>query len=378
MKMRTLFIAALLVGAFVVYSNQSGFAPAPDAPVEVAWTAPTVAHSAGLSADEQNNIDIYKAADPSVVYITSTVYQEDFFFGVQRSEGIGSGFIISADGQILTNNHVVSGSSELEVTMPDKSRYKAQIITRNPSDDLALIKIDPRGKKLPVLKLGDSDALQVGQKVLAIGNPFGLSGTLTTGVVSALGRTFRTEERELDGMIQTDASINSGNSGGPLLDSQGNVIGINTAIYGPGGGSVGIGFAMPINRAKRLLEDLKSGLRTAQPSIGLTTQLLSGDWARALEYPESGGLLVLNVSRRGAAARAGIRGADRRVRVGNYSIAYGGDFITHVDGQPVKGDEDIVRAASKKHAGDGVELTIIRAGRSMKISVILAALDDVV
>lgn len=273
MKMRTLFIAALLVGAFVVYSSRSGW-PAASKPAEVAWSEPTVAHSAGLSADEVNNIDIYKAADPSVVYITSTVYQEDFFFGQSKSQGIGSGFIISADGQILTNNHVVSGSSELEVTLLDKSRFKAQIVTRNPIDDLALIRIDTNGKKLPFLKLGDSEALQVGQKVLAIGNPFGLSGTLTTGVVSALGRTIRGDDRDLEGMIQTDASINSGNSGGPLLDSQGNVIGINTAIYGPNGGSVGIGFAMPINRAKRLLEDLKSGLRTAQPGIGITLSLI--------------------------------------------------------------------------------------------------------
>lgn len=376
MKMRTLFIAALLVGAFVAFSNRSG-RPQGTSPVsDATWTTPTVAHSAGLGTDEVNNIDIYRAADPSVVYITSTVYQEDFFFGPQKSQGIGSGFIISADGQILTNNHVVSGSSELDVTLPDKSRFKAQIITRNPGDDLALIKIDSKGRKLPLLKLGDSDALQVGQKVLAIGNPFGLSGTLTTGVVSALGRTFRTEERELEGMIQTDASINSGNSGGPLLDSQGNVVGINTAIYGPGGGSVGIGFAMPINRARRLLEDLKSGLKTAQPGIGVTTQLLSGDWARALELPEAGGLLVLSVSQRSPAARAGVRGPDRRVRVGNYAIPFGGDFITHVDGTPVKSEDDISRAATKKHAGDAVELTVIRGGRSMKVSVTLAALDD--
>jgi S1-C subfamily serine protease len=387
MKMRTLFIAALFVGAFVLYSSRAGWPPG-ESPVtdgstagsnNSAWSAPTVAHSAGLSADEVNSIDIYKAADASVVYITSTVYQDDFFFGVRESQGIGSGFIITVDGQILTNNHVVSGSSELEVTLPDKTRFKAQIITRNPSDDLALIKIDPKGRKLPVLKLGDSDALQVGQKVLAIGNPFGLSGTLTTGVVSALGRTIRGERQNpLEGMIQTDASINSGNSGGPLLDSQGNVIGINTAIYGPNGGSVGIGFAMPINRAKRLLDDFKSGLRPAQPAIGITTQLFSGDWARELDYPESGGLLILSVYQRSPAARAGLRGADRRVRVGNYAIPVGGDFITHVEGKPVKGDDDIVRAATSKHAGESLELTIIRGGRSMKISVNLAPLDDVV
>jgi len=359
-------------------SQRSGWQPLENSTHDVSWTAPTVAHSAGLSADELNNIDIYKVADASVVYITSTVYQEDFFFGVQKSQGIGSGFIINAEGQILTNNHVVSGSSELEVTLPDKSRFKAQIITRNPNDDLALIKIDPKGKKLPFLRLGDSEALQVGQKVLAIGNPFGLSGTLTTGVVSALGRTIRGDNQDLEGMIQTDASINSGNSGGPLLDSGGNVIGINTAIYGPNGGSVGIGFAMPINRAKRLLDDLRSGLRPAQPGIGIRTRPLEGDWARALEYPESGGLLIERVSSGSPAARAGLRGADRRVRVGNGLLEIGGDFITHVDGKPVEREDDVSRAATRKHAGESVELTIIRGGRSIKVNVILAPLDDVV
>jgi S1-C subfamily serine protease len=252
------------------------------------------------------------------------------------------------------------------------------LVTRNPYDDLALIKIDPKGKKLPALILGDSEGLQVGQKVLAIGNPFGLSGTLTTGVVSALGRSIRGENQELEGMIQTDASINSGNSGGPLLDSQGNVIGINTAIYGPSGGSVGIGFAMPINRAKRLLEDLKSGLHPAQPSIGIRTRPIEGDWATALDFPASGGLLIDRVTPGSPAARAGLRGADRRVRVGNYLIDIGGDLITHVDGKPVQRADDVSRAATRKHAGETVELTVIRGGRSIKVNVTLAPLDNVV
>jgi S1-C subfamily serine protease len=377
MKLRTLIVAALLVGAFVVYSNQSGWRSSESSSSEPSWTAPSVAHSAGLSPDEQNNIDIYKAADASVVYITSTIYEQDFFFGQQKSQGIGSGFIINADGQILTNNHVVNGSSELEVTLPDKSRYKAQIVTRNPNDDVALIKIDPKGKKLPVLRLGDSEGLQVGQKVLAIGNPFGLSGTLTTGVVSALGRTIRGENQDMEGMIQTDASINSGNSGGPLLDSQGNVIGINTAIYGPNGGSVGIGFAMPINRAKRLLSDLKSGLRPAQPGIGIRTRPIEGDWARALDFPATGGLLIDRVTAGTPAAKAGLKGANQRVRVGNYLIDIGGDLITHVDGKPVQAEDDVSRTAARKHAGESIELTIYRGGRSMKVNVILAPLDDV-
>lgn len=376
MRLRTLLIAAALVAAFVLYTNQSGWHPGvAEQPAFVPGTN-GAAYAAGLGSDELNNIDVYKSASPSVVYITSTVYEQDFFFGVRESQGIGSGFIISADGQILTNNHVVSGSSELEVTMPDKSRYKASIVMRIPNDDLALIRIDPKGKKLPVLKLGDSDALQVGQKVLAIGNPFGLSGTLTTGIVSALDRTIRGEDKDLEGMIQTDASINSGNSGGPLLDSQGNVIGINTAIYGPSGGSVGIGFAMPINRAKRMLQDFRSGLRPAQTGIGVATTLLSSEWTRALELGNEQGLLIQRVQRGTPAASAGLKGADRRVRVGNYLLDWGGDFITHVDGKPIERADDITRAASKKHAGEAVELTIIRGGRSMKVSVVLAPLDN--
>ncbi|MFM2124589.1 MAG: hypothetical protein RL328_1040 [Acidobacteriota bacterium] len=376
MRLRTLLIAAALVGGFMWYTNRSGGLAGPgDGPAFTPGT-PSAAYAAGLGADEQNNIDVYKAASPSVVYITSTVLEEDFFFGVRESTGIGSGFIISADGQILTNNHVVSGSSELEVTLPDKSRYKAQIVMRIPNDDLALIRIDPKGKKLSVLQLGDSDAVQVGQKVLAIGNPFGLSGTLTTGIVSALDRELRTEERELTGLIQTDASINSGNSGGPLLDSQGNVIGINTAIYGPSGGSVGIGFAMPINRAKRMLQDFRSGLRPPQTAIGVSVRLLPSDWSRALELGDQQGLLVERVFRATPAAQAGLRGADRRMRVGNYLLDWGGDFVTHVDGKPVERADDISRAAAKKHAGEAIELTILRGGRSTKVRVTLAPLDD--
>src|SRR6266849_439657 len=259
MRFRTLIIAAALVGGFVY------FTAAPNSPLRRGfpsgplWSGPTVARSAGLGGDELNNIEIYKTAKDSVAYITSTVYQRTFFFEVVPTRELGSGFVINADGQILTNFHVISGSSQVVVTLPDHSQYKAQILVRDRADDLALIKIEPK-KKLPHLNLGDSDRLQVGQKVLAIGNPFGFDGTLTVGVVSTLGRDIRSENNQsMEGMIQTDAAINSGNSGGPLLDSQGNVIGINTAIYGPNGGNVGIGFAMPINRAKTMLDDYRAG-----------------------------------------------------------------------------------------------------------------------
>src|SRR5882724_609421 len=260
MKLRTLVIAAALVGGFWFVTSRAGVdwkkLAHPVTSVGKLWTEPDTARTAGLSSDEVNNIDIYKMASPATVFITSTVYRRSFFVEPQATREIGSGFILSDDGKILTNFHVVSGTNQVEVALTDGSRLKANILVRDRQNDLALIQIK-HSKKLPVLKLGDSDRLQVGQKVLAIGNPFGFSGTLTTGIVSSLGRDIPTENNQtLEGMIQTDASINSGNSGGPLLDSQGNVVGINTAIYGAnGGGSVGIGFAMPINRAKAMLED---------------------------------------------------------------------------------------------------------------------------
>jgi len=377
MRLRIFLIAAAIVGAFVFLTNRQvspirTFLPESGP----AWSGPVIA--AGLSSDETNNIDIYKAAKDSVVYITSTVYQRDFFFGVQEVRGLGSGFLINSEGQILTNFHVVSGSSDVEVTMPpDQSRYRARVLMRDQAHDLALIQIDPKKKLSAFLRLGDSDALQVGQKVLAIGNPFGLAGTLTTGIVSSLHRKIQSEDRgDLEDMIQTDAAINSGNSGGPLLDSQGNVIGINTAIYGPNGGSVGIGFAMPINRAKGMLEDFRSGRRPASTIIGVTTYSISGDWAEALRLPRTGGLLIGRVSPRTPAAAAGLRGATQQVRVGNYLVPSGGDLITAVDGKRVEEQDAITRAISRKHAGDTLNLTIWRDGRSMDVKVTLSPQGD--
>jgi len=381
MKLRTFVIALALVGGFVYLTSRQ------NSPVRnlwtnrgATWTGPSVAYSAGLNPDETNNIDIYKASKESVVYITSTVYQRDFFFGVQAVQGLGSGFLINADGQILTNYHVISGSSDVEVTMPpDQSRYKAKVLHRDPAHDLALIQIEPKKKLASFLKLGDSDNLQVGQKVLAIGNPFGLAGTLTTGIVSSLHRKIQSEERsDLEDMIQTDAAINSGNSGGPLLDSQGYVIGINTAIYGPNGGSVGIGFAMPINRAKVMLGDFKSGRQPASSTIGVSTYLVSGDWAEALHLPRAGGLLIGQVGRGTPAANAGLRGGTQVVRIGNGLLRVGGDLITAVDGKKVEEENAITRAVSLKHAGETLNLTVWRDRRTMNVKVTLAEQGDCV
>jgi S1-C subfamily serine protease len=242
-------------------------------------------------------------------------------------------------------------------------------LSRDESNDLALLQIVPR-KKLPWLRLGDSDGLQVGQKVLAIGNPFGLDGTLTTGVVSALNRPIRGEnDQKLEGLIQTDAAINMGNSGGPLLDSAGDVIGINTAILGPNGGNIGIGFAMPINRAKLMLDDLQAGRK--RPRLGVSVVPVAGDYADALNLPTQGGLLITDVDPSSAADRAGLRGGRRMVQIGNAQLSVGGDLIMAIDGQPVTRDDAISRALSRKHAGDSLELTIFRDGRTMNIRVSL-------
>jgi S1-C subfamily serine protease len=376
MRFRTLIGAALIIIAFLYVLGRPNSALRRAMPSGPLWSGPEVAHSAGLGVDESNNIDVYKAANPSVVYITSTVMQRNFFF-TQEGHALGSGFIISDSGQILTNFHVISGSSDTEVMLPDQTTYKAKVLVKDRQDDLAVIKIEPR-KKLTHLLLGDSDRVQVGQKVLAIGQPFGLKGTLTVGVVSALGvGPIQGENNEqLDGMIQTDAAINSGNSGGPLLDSQGNVIAINTAIYGPNGGNVGIGFALPINRAKLMLEDYRGGKNFGRAWLGVSSVYIAGDLAEALKLPASGGLLIQEVRRGTAADQSGLRGYRDSVRVGNQLLGVGGDFITAIDGKQVTEADAIARVSSRKRPGDVMDLTIYRGGRSVDVKVKLGEAPD--
>jgi S1-C subfamily serine protease len=294
-------------------------------------------------------------------------------------EGTGSGFIINQDGQILTNNHVVQGAQQLTVKLSNQKEYKARVLARDPRSDLALIRIDAPGK-LPSLHLGESDNLVVGQKVLAIGNPFGYEGTLTTGIVSSLNRSIQTEDTgvPLEGMIQTDAAINPGNSGGPLLDSHGAVIGINTAILGQAG-NIGIGFAMPIDRAKTMLDEIqKTGKISLPAPLGIRTMYIAGDLANELRLPSSGGLLIQSVEDGSAAAEAGLKGPTQRVYAGNYPINIGGDFITMVEGQAVTGNDTLQRAMAKKRGGDILELTVVRSGKSEIVKVHLAEAPQVI
>jgi S1-C subfamily serine protease len=369
--LRTFLWAALLAGGFIFVTSMAnwdvGQVLRPVRSAGRMWSEPAAAAGAGFSTDEQNNIDIYKSARDATVFITSTVFTRSFF-GVYPEKGTGTGFVISADGEILTNRHVAGGASELSVTLSDKKVYKARVLGFDPKNDLALIKIEVAGRKLPTLRLGDSDHLVVGQKVLAIGNPFQFEGTLTTGIVSSLGRTIETEDRQLEGMIQTDAAINPGNSGGPLLDSHGNVIGINTAIYGAQG-SIGIGFAMPIARAKAMLEEYQTKGKISRPTLGINTVYIAGDLAEMLQLPASGGLLIQEVERGSGAEQAGLRGYSRIVIVGNYRLGIGGDLITAAEGQAIDDKETLKRLMDKKHGGDTLELTIARSGRNQTVRV---------
>lgn len=376
MRARTILVALAIVGAFVYFTSDARLNRGKlfetiraSGPI---WAGPGVTHSAGLSSDEQNSIDIYKRAHNATVNISSTVYRRGAFMELYPGRNAGSGFLIDERGFILTNYHVVSGGQGLTVTLADKSKYKAQILDRDPANDLALIKIEPR-TKLSTLRIGDSDGIQVGQKVLAIGNPFGLEGTLTTGVVSSLGRTIQDETgRELEGLVQTDAAINPGNSGGPLLDSQGSVIGVNTAIYGPGS-NIGIGFAMPVNRSKTMLDDYQQGRKYAPPRLGVGVIYVAGDVAELLRLPRDGGLLVQQIAPGSAAEVAGIRGPRSYEVIGNAEVGVGGDLIVEIDGKKADRPDAIARAISKRRAGDKIDIVIFRQGKAAKMTVTLGA-----
>jgi S1-C subfamily serine protease len=379
MKSRVILGAAILVGGFVYFTSKASWSPLRYAREATgpSWSGPSTVNGAGLSADEVNNIDIYKRSSEATVNIISTVMQRDWFYGAYPVRDAGSGFFIDEKGTILTNNHVISGRApKIRVTLSDGSSYDAQIVVKDPSNDLALIRITP--KKTPkFLSLGDSEKLQVGQKVLAIGNPFGLEGTLTTGIVSSLGRTIEDESGgRLEGLIQTDAAINPGNSGGPLLDSGGNVIGVNTAIYSPSRGNVGIGFAMPINRVKVMMEDYRSGRRFGKPVMGVSVAYVRGDLATELGLPAEGGLLIQEIVPGGAADEAGLRGARRLVEVGNQPLGIGGDLILSIDGVKADRIDAISRAVARKRPGDKVVVKIYRSGKASDVPVTLQAAPD--
>jgi S1-C subfamily serine protease len=333
---------------------------------------PQPARNAALGPGEAENVRIYQQAAPSVANIITRTVQYDFFFNPVAIEGAGSGFLIDDQGHILTNYHVVQQAREIEVILGDQKRYAAKFLGGDPRNDIALLRVEARGAKLTPPPLGDSSSLQVGQHVLAIGNPFGFQSTLTTGVVSALGRTVQTGDNTfLDEAIQTDAAINRGNSGGPLLNSRGEVIGVNTAIFSPTGTAAGIGFAIPINLAKRIANDILTHGRVRAAYLGIVGRPVWPQLAEALELPIQEGFLVERVAAGGPADRAGVRGGNRVVQLGLSQLIIGGDVLVALDGQKITTQLAMNLFLNRKRPGDMVTVTLYRGSQKMDVRVTL-------
>ena len=335
-----------------------------------------VNNSGKFTDDEAVNIRVYETRNEGVVNITTEILAYNWFLEpVPREGGTGSGSIIDARGYVLTNNHVVAKAYKVFITLADGSQVEGEVIGTDPENDLAVVKFDPKGKKLTTIPLGTSTGLRVGQKVLAIGNPFAFDRTLTTGIVSGLGRPIKTDTGlVIRDMIQTDASINPGNSGGPLLDSGGNMIGINTMIYSPSGGSVGIGFAVPVDTARRVVPDLIRDGRVRRGWIDVIPVQLFPVLVEYAKFPVARGLLVSRLIAGGNAEKAGIRGGSRSeaVRYGNSIIYLGGDIIVEVDGMKTETLSDLYTALEDNKPGDRVAVKVYRGRQTRDFTVILS------
>jgi S1-C subfamily serine protease len=368
---RPFFIAAILVGAFFYFTTYRSTRSWPmnwiSRPDKVEITE--AASGNPEDAEEQNNISVYRKNVESVVNITSRAVTFDFFYGLVPAEGQGSGFIIDKEGHILTNYHVIAEARQLEVTLHNRKKFRATIVGTDPSHDLAVIQI--KGAELMPMVLGDSHNLQVGQKVYAIGNPFGLSGTLTSGIVSSIREVQEPEGMKIYDAIQTDAAINPGNSGGPLLNWRGEVIGINTMIASNSGQSAGIGFAIPINTAKAVLNDLVTLGRVKRPAMGVVTIPVSPELAEQMGLASDSGLLIERVVPGGAADHAGLRGGSDQAYLGNYPIMTGGDLIVAINGLEVQDEQNLSQIMNNHRAGDTVHITIYRGKKKMDVTVIL-------
>src|SRR5947208_12575292 len=369
--LRPLLLAVVLAGAFFYFTtyhrsqtHTTNWFSRPDR-VEITEAAP----GESLDGEEQNNISVYKKNIPSVVNVTSRAMAFDFFYGLVPQEGQGSGFIIDKEGHILTNYHVIAEARQVEVTLHNRKKYRATIVGTDRSHDLAIIQI--KAPDLQPMVLGESRNLQVGQKVYAIGNPFGLSGTLTSGIVSSIRSVQEPDGMTIDEAIQTDAAINPGNSGGPLLNWHGEVIGINTMIASSVGQSAGIGFAIPINTAKAVLNDLVTLGRVRRPALGARTIPITPELAEQMGLASDFGLLVIQVIPGGAADRAGLRGGTERAYLGNSAIMLGGDLIVAVDGEKVEDQQDLAQIMNNHRAGDTVRMTVYRGKKKMDVTVTL-------
>ncbi len=320
------------------------------------------------SIDEQENIRIYEKSSRAIVNISNFTVNYDFFYrAIPTESGSGTGFIIDKSGIIVTNFHVVENAKKLLVTLSDNSQWPGKIIGTDPNNDLAIVMIEAPESRYDSLEFSNSNDISVGQKVLALGNPFGLRQTLTTGIISALGRTIAAKNgRKIEGIIQTDAAINPGNSGGPLLDSEGKVIGINTAIIGSAG-SVGIGFAVPSNTALRILPDLLKHGYVLRPWLGV--EPIPTVYLRRIGIDVPDGLLIARVVKGASADQAGLRGATKTVKVGNYKVPWGGDIITHINEKKVTSMEDLAQQIETRKSGDKVTISYIRNKRDNSVAV---------
>jgi len=376
MKLRQFFLVLLLVGGFWFITTHfpSGLHPSAliggrgsNSPLELteAQAAPA------FDAEEQNNISVYRHVLPSVVNITSRAVGFNIFYGAVPQEGQGSGFILDKAGHVLTNFHVVAGANRgIEVTLSNKRTFKATVIGSDKVHDLALLKID--APDLQPVTLADSTQLAVGEKVYAIGNPFGLSGTMTQGIISSIRSIRNGDGAPIEDAIQTDAAINPGNSGGPLLNSRGEVIGINTMIASNGAEqSSGIGFAIPINTAKAVLADLTRFGQVRRPSLGIVSLAIAPDLAEQIGLAADNGVLIQKVIPGGAADRAGLHGGSEQAYYGNQLIVLGGDLIVAIDGQEITDPQDISVIMDKHQAGDTVSVTVFRGRRQMTVKVVL-------
>ncbi len=369
---RIRFIMFALIAVLAAFWAGARWGPRTPNAVEAVPTATPVS-TEGLGSLEAENVRIYHQAAPAVANIVTKTVEYDFFYNAVPVEGAGSGFVIDAAGHILTNYHVVENARTIEVTLGDQTHYTAKYIGADTRNDIALIQIEAQGKKLTPLPLGDSHALQVGQRVLAIGNPFGFQSTLTTGVVSALGRTVQTSDTTfIDEAVQTDAAINRGNSGGPLMNSHGEVIGINSAIYTPSGTTAGIGFAIPINTAKRVADDLISLGRVRQATLGIQGRAIWPGLAGALDLPVDHGLLIESTTPGGPADAAGIRGGNRTVLAGLQQLRIGGDVLTAVDSTEITNQMDLGHVLNRHRPGDTVTVTFYRDKKKIDEKVTLA------